>query len=118
MAAALAVLIAPLLFTPGAGAGLNRLGVDGYEFYLTLSKKRIDPGRAIVEFRNKGEDPHDLILRRVQGGAEHPFPELAPGEHDDITLRLRRDSRYRLWCSLEGHEAAGMAASVRVRNHR
>jgi hypothetical protein len=112
------LLAAALLVSASSARAPNRLGVAGYEFGLTLSKKRIDPGRAIVEFQNTGEDPHDLILQRVQGGPEYPFPELGPDEVDDITLRLRRSSRYRLWCSLEGHAVAGMEASVRVRRHR
>jgi hypothetical protein len=119
IAAALAVVLSVALLASASSARApNRLGVSGYEFGLTLSKKRIDPGRAIVEFQNTGEDPHDLILQRVQGGPEYPFPELGPDEVDDITLRLRRASRYRLWCSLEGHAVAGMEASVRVRRHR
>jgi uncharacterized cupredoxin-like copper-binding protein len=49
-------------------------------------------------------------------GSEQPvlsFAELRSGSRATQTVTLRRGT-YRLWCSLPGHEAAGMRALLRV----
>ena len=78
----------------------------------------LNPGPAIVQFRNTGEDPHDLVLQRSDLPHEFKRPELGPGGLETFNFRFRKGVRYRLWCSLEGHEAAGMAAGLRVRPRR
>ena len=121
MAIAAAVIAAIL---PGAAAearpapGLTRLLVRGEEFNLLLSQLKLDPGNAIVQFHNAGEDPHDLWVQRVGDPQQHSIGELAPGDVGELNLRLARDSRYELWCSLPNHRELGMDASVRVRRKR
>ncbi len=44
----------------------------------------------------------------------HSLGEVASGETGRLELRLRRRSNYRLWCSLDGHEAKGMTATLRT----
>ena len=102
---------------PAAG-GSSVVGVTGTEFDLALSRTKVDPGLGVVEFRNSGEDPHDLVLRRVGSTRRHQVPETLPGDvAADLELRFRRDSRYVMWCStLAGqHRAQGMEATLRVR---
>lgn len=122
IAAALSALLVPMLLSSGAGgAAPGRLGVDGFEYSLTMSKRKLDPGRAIVEFRNAGEDAHNLLLKRKGGSGEVEIAaELEPGGVAERTVKLRRDSRYRLWCSLpapQPHDTLGMNAVLRIRNH-
>jgi plastocyanin len=74
----------------------------------------------IVEFANEGEDPHNLQLAPVTGPGEATgapqggFPTLAPGKLGTQTLTLTPGT-WRLWCSLPGHDAAGMHATLTVR---
>jgi len=42
------------------------------------------------------------------------FPTLLPDENDRRFEELS-PGRYRLWCSLEGHEALGMSTTLDVR---
>ena len=44
------------------------------------------------------------------------LPELKPGRSGTLTLRLRKPGRYRVFCSLAGHEAKGMHAVLRVKS--
>jgi len=51
-------------------------------------------------------------------GLQVEVPELPAGDVGEVALRLQRDSRYVLWCSLPSHRELGMDASVRVRRKK
>jgi hypothetical protein len=115
----LAALAAALLAAPAPGAGgPERLLVAGDEWGLVLSRANVNDGRALIQFLNRGEDDHDLRLRRIlrSDASVRPIARwrlTAPGEVSSLTLRLRT-GRYRLWCSLPGHRKLGMRATLRV----
>jgi hypothetical protein len=101
----------------------DRVGVRGSEFDLLLSKQKVAPGRVIVQFVNSGEDPHDLRLQRLdpagtQTGAELGSGVVAPSTYDNLDLRLKKASRYVLWCSLADHRQRGMEATLKVGKRR
>jgi hypothetical protein len=102
------------LVPASAPAAPSRLLVESREFNLVLSRQSVKPGTAIVQLVNRGEDPHDLRLKRVGGRGGGAIAETLPGELGEWEGRLRR-GRYRLWCTLEGHRALGMRAVLRVR---
>jgi uncharacterized cupredoxin-like copper-binding protein len=97
-----------------AEAAPSRLLVEAREFNLVLSRPSVEAGQAIVQLANRGEDPHDLRLRRIGGRGGGSVAETLPGEVGEWEGRLRR-GRYRLVCTLEGHRALGMRAVLRVR---
>jgi plastocyanin len=116
--AVLAACVVPLL-AGGAVAAPDFVGVNGSEYNLSLSRLRVDPGRVTIEFVNQGEDAHNLLIKRRGAPKRTIADELGSGLTQERTLRLRRDTRYRLWCSLTApvdHDLAGMNASLRVRN--
>jgi plastocyanin len=126
-AALLAVAAALVAGTGVAGAKPQpapaRVQVRGLEFDLLLSKAKLRPGRAIVQFLNAGEDAHNLRLQRVDAfgapaGAEFGVGEVQPGAYENIDAHLRKRSTYVLWCSLQDHRARGMEAFLRTRRHR
>jgi hypothetical protein len=92
----------------------ERLLVTAREFSLSLSRTKLSPGDAIVELYDFGEDPHDLRIQRVGGPTVFAIPEVLPGDTGRLELRLRKRSRYRLWCSLADHVERGMYASLRT----
>jgi len=96
-----------------------RVMVEASEFRLQLSRASIATGTAVVQLVVTGEDPHDLRLVRLDGRGRHIGPERAIAETPPSGTaqwrgRLAR-GRWRLWCSLPGHAAAGMRATLRVR---
>jgi len=122
MAACLALLVA----AQAAGARRERpparLMVSAQEHSLLLSRQSIVAGPALIEFLNRGEDPHDLRMRRIvrKGvSARRTFavPETPSGELEELEARLPA-GRYRLWCSLPGHDQLGMRAKLRVKRAR
>jgi hypothetical protein len=101
----------------GTKAAPSRLLVGADEYSLMLSRRAIVRGTALIQFVNRGEDPHDLRLRRMRhsGRASRTFglPETVPAELRELQTRLS-PGRYRLWCSLPGHRRQGMRAVLRV----
>jgi uncharacterized cupredoxin-like copper-binding protein len=110
----LAAVVLGLCAAPADAAAPSRLLVESREFNLVLSRQSVKAGNAIVQLANRGEDPHDLRLRRVGGRGGGSVAETLPGEVGEWEGRLRR-GRYRLWCTLEGHRGLGMRAALRVR---
>jgi plastocyanin len=111
-------LLCALSAAGSAVAGAEtKIGVRAEEWNLILSRAAVDPGDAEIEYQNAGEDPHDLRLRRKGTSRVHSVAELQPSEVAELDLRLRRDSRYVMWCStLDGlHRELGMEATLRVR---
>ena len=85
-----------------------RLLVEATEFHFTLSRTKLKAGPAVIQLAIRGEDPHDL---RIAGRA---IPETLPGDVGQWSGRLK-PGRYKLYCSLPGHQRAGMRAFLTVR---
>jgi len=123
MVVAGAALVGALPAGPAPGAaGPSRLLVAGDEWNVVLSRAKIVRGHALIQFINRGEDDHDLRLRRISrsGSSHNPVARwrvTRPGELSSLELRLRT-GRYRLWCSLPGHRGLGMRATLRVSARR
>jgi plastocyanin len=96
----------------------SRLLVTGREYSLTLSRARINPGYAILQFLNAGEDAHDLVIKRFGSTRTFGAGETAPGEVAQFDAHLARGQHYVLYCSLADHKALGMKAYLAVRRHR
>jgi plastocyanin len=83
------------------------------EYRFTLSRVKVPSGKVKIELANFGEDPHNLKLRRIGGTTVHTVGETLPGERTVKTFKLQA-GQFKLWCSLAGHEALGMKATLRV----
>jgi plastocyanin len=90
-----------------------RLQVSAHEFRYTLSRTQIRAGHVIVQLVNYGEDDHNLRLRRRGVKYVHRIGRTAPDEMSELRTRLHAGT-FKLWCSLPGHAAAGMKATLRV----
>jgi hypothetical protein len=101
------MILAPLQHPPA------RVQVVAQEFRYSLSRTRVRSGRVIVELVNRGQDTHDLDLRRIGGTHIFRFPSVLPGQIADRELKLR-PGRYLLWCAIADHSERGMHAMLRV----
>jgi hypothetical protein len=90
-----------------------RVQVVAQEFRYSLSRTTVRAGRVIVELVNRGQDTHDLDLRRVGGKRIFHLPDVQPGQVVDRELKLV-PGRYVLWCAIADHHERGMHAVLRV----
>jgi hypothetical protein len=119
---------APVVPSPGTGeepvatptlppiySNPRAVQVQAFEFGLQLSKSAVLSGSVRVEFNStRAEDPHDLNLVREDGsGTLHRFDEQPSGAVSSQSLPLST-GRWTLFCSLTGHEALGMKATLTV----
>ena len=92
-----------------------RLLVEATEFRFTLSRTSVKAGPAIIQLAIRGEDPHDLrVVPRGRARAAAVVPETLPGGVAEWRGKLTR-GKWTLYCSLDGHKAAGMRATLKVR---
>ncbi|TMK40031.1 MAG: hypothetical protein E6G56_08485 [Actinobacteria bacterium] len=90
------------------------VGVHEHEYSITLTRGAVSSGRVLMELVNEGEDAHNLQI--APAGVDRPlasFDALGSGQRASQTLSLAPGS-YRLWCSLPGHDAAGMHTYLTV----
>ena len=97
-------------------AAPSRVLVEAREFHFTLSRTTVKPGPAVVQLAIRGEDPHDLALRRIGAptAAVSRVPETQPGGVAEWRGSLKR-GRYELYCTIEGHKKLGMRTVLTVK---
>jgi hypothetical protein len=95
-----------------------RMLVYAQEWSLWASRDTLPRGPVIVQLWNRGQDAHDLHVRRLDrhgrlvGGAQ-ALGVTESGARGQTTWRLTR-GRYELYCSLPGHFQRGMHTIVVV----
>lgn len=83
-----------------------RMLVFAGEFFLNGSRRAGPSGLWRIQFRNNGEDDHDLRVRR--GGVLLASSRIVrPGGLQTVQVRLRPGT-YTLFCSISDHELRGM----------
>jgi plastocyanin len=87
--------------------------VNAVEYSFSLSRTSVPAGKVVLEFRNDGQDAHNLNLAPPEGPSEEPVGNTPSQGVDDVSLEMRPGS-YTLFCSLPTHEAKGMKATLTV----
>ena len=120
-ATGLALLAGGIAGPASGGDGPTTIGVrnGASERSFALSRTKVAPGLALIQYTNTGEDPHDVLIKRKGAKKVAAIGETKPGGVSAFPLmRLKRDSKYVLWCSLDGHRESGMEAALKVRKRR
>lgn len=114
-----AVLTAILLGTAACSSGglpavsgptAPTLELEASEMRYTPAKIAVAAGEIPVVLRNVGLVIHDLRVEKVP----ELYAEALPGQTSTTTWQLGQ-GRYRIYCSLAGHRAAGMEGILEVR---
>jgi hypothetical protein len=106
----------------GAGASTrppSRMLVYAQEWSLWPSRTSLPAGRVIVQLWNRGQDAHDLRIRRLDrhGRMSGPAQRLGVTESGAIGEASWRvgPGRYELYCSMPRHLQHGMRTRLLVR---
>jgi plastocyanin len=102
--------------TPPAPAPrpLGHLQVIAREFSFTASRLTLAAGTVAIELNNRGQDPHDLRVERADDAATgFDFALTKPSTLTSRKLELTPGT-WKLYCTLPGHDQAGMHATVTV----
>jgi uncharacterized cupredoxin-like copper-binding protein len=97
----------------------SRLLVYAQEWSLWPSRPTVAAGRVIVQLWNRGQDAHNLQIRRLN--AHGAMVARAQGEGIAQTGQIRiatwtlGPGTYELYCSMPGHLKAGMHSRITIR---
>jgi len=83
--------------------------VSETEFKIALPATQLKAGKITFDVKNDGQIPHDLAIKEMRAKTK-----LIPaGGTAELTVTLEPGT-YELYCSVPGHEAAGMKLSITV----
>jgi plastocyanin len=109
-----------MVFAPtlAASTGPARMLVYAQEWSLWPSRSTIPAGKVVVQLWNRGQDAHDLRIRRLHDGRMRGRAQgvkvTQSGDLSHATWRLA-PGRYVLYCSMPGHYRRGMHTTIVVR---
>ncbi len=102
----------------GAAHAPSRLLVYAQEWSLWPSRPSLHAGRVIVQLWNRGQDAHDLRIRRLRRGAmvgrAQADAVTQSGKLSQAAWRLSPGT-YELYCSMPGHLRKGMHTRITVK---
>jgi uncharacterized cupredoxin-like copper-binding protein len=78
------------------------------EFKIALDSTTVKAGKVTFDVKNDGKIEHDLAIK---GGEKTKL--IKPGGTAQLTVTLK-PGKYHLYCSVPGHEAAGMKVDITV----
>jgi uncharacterized cupredoxin-like copper-binding protein len=95
--------------TAPAEPAATKVPVSETEFKITLGSTDLKAGEITFEVKNDGKIPHDLAIKET-GDKTKLIPAGGTAELK-VTLKA---GKYELYCTVPGHDAAGMKLSVTV----
>jgi len=87
----------------------TKVPVSETEFKISLASTQFKAGAITFAAKNDGRIPHDLAIK--QTGDKTKL--IQPGGTAELKVTLKA-GKYELYCSVPGHEAAGMRLNITV----
>jgi uncharacterized cupredoxin-like copper-binding protein len=103
------VIVTSKTTTTTAKPAETKVPVSETEFKITLGSTSFKAGEITFEVKDDGKIPHDLAIK----GTSDKTKEIAPGSNAELKVTLKPGT-YVLYCSIPGHEQAGMKQSITV----
>jgi uncharacterized cupredoxin-like copper-binding protein len=101
---------APTATVPSAG---HTIAVSETEFKIAVPSATLTPGKYTFVVKNAGGLAHDLVFEGPNVSGREGTPLIQPGGTAKVTVSLAAGD-YTVYCSVDGHRAAGMVAKIIV----
>ena len=95
--------------TTAAKPVATKVQVSETEFKITTDLTSFKAGQITFVAKNDGKIPHDLAVKETGDKTK----EIAPGGTAELKVNLK-PGKYELYCTIPGHEAAGMKLTITV----
>jgi len=95
-----------------APAAPKTVAVTESEFKIQLPSDHVAPGKYTFDLTNKGHIGHDLVVDGP-GVSDAKTPVIDGGKTAVLAVDLKSGT-YKLYCSVPGHEQAGMKVELKV----
>ena len=95
--------------TTTAKPAATKVPVSEAEFKITVASTDFKAGEIAFEAKNDGKIPHDLAIK----GTSDKTKLIPPGGSAELKVTLK-PGKYELYCTVPGHEAAGMRLNITV----
>jgi uncharacterized cupredoxin-like copper-binding protein len=92
------------------GGGASTVNVTEKEWTIRFANPTIKAGLAKFVVKNEGAEIHNFV---IQGYVEVALYSILPGKSKEVTFDLKPGT-YSVFCSLPGHESAGMKTTLTV----
>jgi uncharacterized cupredoxin-like copper-binding protein len=87
----------------------TKVQVSETEFKITTDLTSFKAGQITFVAKNDGKIPHDLAVKETGDKTS----EIPPGGTAELKVNLK-PGKYELYCTIPGHEAAGMKLTITV----
>lgn len=95
--------------TTAAKSSETKVDVSETEFKIAAASTSFKAGAIAFEVKDDGKIAHDLAIKETGDKTK----EIQPGGTAELKVELK-PGKYLLYCSIPGHEAAGMKLSITV----
>jgi uncharacterized cupredoxin-like copper-binding protein len=95
--------------TAPAKPAATKVPVSEVEFKITLGSTDLKAGEITFKVKNEGKIPHDLAIK----GTSDKSKLIDAGGTAELKVTLKA-GKYELYCTVPGHEAAGMKLNITV----
>jgi uncharacterized cupredoxin-like copper-binding protein len=95
--------------TTSAKPAETKVPVSETEFKITTASTDLKAGEITFEVKNDGKIDHDLAIK----GTSDKTKLISPGGTAELKVILK-PGKYSLYCTVPGHEAAGMKLNITV----
>ena len=95
--------------TAPAKPSATKVPVSEVEFKITLGSTDLKAGEITFEVKNEGKIDHDLAIKETGDKTKL----ISPGGTAELRVVLK-PGKYFLYCTVPGHEAAGMRLNITV----
>jgi plastocyanin len=92
-----------------------KLKADASALKYNVTKLSAKPGKVTLRMTNPGTTPHDIAVKG--GGLAKPVKGkiVTNGKVSTVTFTAKAGKKYTFYCSVPGHEAAGMKGVLTVK---